>query len=77
MTSWARLILAPWDDRTEVMLDSSVPVLRLVCRDRRYGVLSQVVVRDRYQNWTETVNNASFQALGGQRRQVVTYTYIY
>ena len=67
-----RLILAPWDDRTEVMLDSSVPVLRLVCRDRRYGVLSQVVVRDRYQNWTETVNNASFQALGGQRRQVVT-----
>ena len=55
-----------------MVLDSTVPVTRLVCRDRRYGVLSQVVVRDRYQDWTETVDNPSFQALGGRRRQVIT-----
>lgn len=67
-----RLILTPWSNEARVVLDSTVPVTRLVCRDRRYGVLSQVVVRDRYQNWTETVNNPSFQALGGQRRQVIT-----
>ena len=67
-----RLILAPWPDREAIALDGAVPVTRLVCRDRRYGVLSQVVVRDRYQNRTETVENAAFQALGGRRRQVVT-----
>ena len=67
-----QLILTPWSNEARVVLDSTVPVTRLVCRDRRYGVLSQVVVRDRYQDRTETVNNASFQALGGRRRQVVT-----
>ena len=67
-----QLVLTPWDSGTQVVLDDSVPVTRLVCRDRRYGVLSQVVVRDRYQNWTQTVDNAAFQAVGGQRRQVVT-----
>ncbi len=67
-----QLILTPWSNEARVVLDSTVPVTRLVCRDRRYGVLSQVVVRDRYQDRTETVNNTSFQALGGRRRQVVT-----
>lgn len=67
-----RLILAPWDSGREITLDEGVPVTKMVCRDRRYGVLSQVVVRDRYQNWTETVDNTAFQALGGRRRQVVT-----
>ena len=67
-----QLILIPWSNEARVVLDSTVPVTRLVCRDRRYGVLSQVVVRDRYQDRTETVNNTSFQALGGRRRQVVT-----
>lgn len=67
-----RLILTPWSNEARVVLDSTVPVTRLVCRDRRYGVLSQVVVRDRYQDWTETVDNPSFQALGGRRRQVIT-----
>lgn len=67
-----RLILMHWENKTEIILDSTVPVTRLACRDRRYGVLSQVVVRDRYQNWTQTVDNAAFQAIGGQRRQVIT-----
>lgn len=67
-----RLVLAPWDSGRTVLLDESVPVTQMVCRDKRYGVLSQVVVRDRYQGLTQQVDNASFQALGGQRRQVIT-----
>ena len=67
-----RLILSPWADTREIALDDAVPVERLSCRVRRYGVLSQVVVRDRYQNQTEAVDNPAFQALGGRRRQVVT-----
>ena len=67
-----RLILSPWADTREIALDDAVPVERLSCRVRRYGVLSQVVVRDRYQNRTETVDNPAFQSLGGRRRQVVT-----
>ena len=67
-----RLLLTPWEEGKQLVLDGSVPVTRMVCRDRRYGVLSQVVVRDRYQNRTEVVDNRDFQALGGRRRQVVT-----
>lgn len=67
-----RLVLTPWEDNTRLLLDDATPVTKLVCRDKRYGVLSQVVVRDRYQNRTETVDNPAFQSLGGRRRQVVT-----
>lgn len=35
-------------------------------------MLSQVVVRDRYQQLTQVVSNTDFQALGGSRRQVLT-----
>ena len=61
-----RLILSPGQTPGEIALDDAVPVERLSCRVRRYGVLSQVVVRDRYQNRTETVENPAFQALGTQ-----------
>ena len=67
-----RLVLAPWGSGRTVLLDESVPVTQMVCRDKRYGLLSQVVVRDRYQGLTQQVDNAAFQALGGQRRQVIT-----
>ena len=67
-----RLVLTPWEDNTTLRLDDATPVKQLVRRDRRYGVLSQVVVRDRYQQLTQTVNNEDFQAMGGSRRQVLT-----
>ena len=67
-----RLVLTPWEDNTRLLLDDATPVTKLVCRDKRYGVLSQVVVRDRYQQLTQVVNNTDFQALGGSRRQVLT-----
>lgn len=67
-----RLVLTPWEDNTTLRLDDATPVKQLVRRDRHYGVLSQVVVRDRYQQLTQTVNNEDFQAMGGSRRQVLT-----
>ncbi len=65
-----RLVLTPWEDSTKILLDDATPVTKLVRRDN--GVLSQVVVRDRYQQLTQTVDNTAFQALGGSRRQVLT-----
>ena len=62
----------PWADTREIALDDAVPVEQLSCRVRRYGVLSQVVVRDRYQNRTETVDNPAFQSLGDAGGRVVT-----
>ena len=44
----------------------------LLRRDRRYGVLSEVLVRDRYSGAVQRVKNEEFCARGGQSRRVVT-----
>lgn len=67
-----RLVLTPWTETGAVLLDDGAPVTELVCRDRRYGVLSQVIVRDRYQAADQTVSDRAFQAQGGRRRQIFT-----
>lgn len=67
-----RLVLTGWDQGRELSLGDSVPVTRMVCRDRRYGVLSQVLVRDRYSGGVQTVENTAFRALGGMARRVIT-----
>lgn len=67
-----RLVLSGWENGTERVVDGSSPVTALTRRDRRYGVLSQVLVRDRWSGRTETVTNAGFLAAGGRARRVVT-----
>jgi len=67
-----RLVLTGWNDGREWVVDDTVPVTKLVCRDRRYGALSQILVRDRWSGRTETVDNADFLAEGGRARRVVT-----
>jgi hypothetical protein len=67
-----RLVLTGWADGQEKQVGDAAPVTALVCRDRRYGVLSQVLVRDRYSGAVQTVNNEAFSALGGSARRVVT-----
>ena len=67
-----RLVLSGWDDRQERVVDDTSPVTALVCRDRRYGVLSQVLVRDRWSGRVEAVDNTAFLQNGGQARRVVT-----
>ena len=67
-----RLVLTGWEEGRELSLGDSVPVTRMVCRDRRYGVLSRVLVRDRYSGAVQTVDNGAFLAQGGMARRVVT-----
>ena len=65
-------MLAGWDDRTERLVDDSAPLISLIRRDRRYGVLSQVLVRDRWSGMVETLDNREFTAAGGQARRIIT-----
>ena len=67
-----RLVLSPWQDGQERVVDDSSPVTALARRDRRYGVLSQVLVRDRWSGQVQSVSNRDFLERGGQARRVVT-----
>ena len=67
-----RLVLSGWQDGQELLLGDGTPVTELVCVDKRYGVLSDVWVRDRYQNRVERVENSGFKARGGCARRVMT-----
>ncbi len=67
-----RLVLSGWRDERELILDGSVPLLALIRRDRRYGVLSQVVIRDRWSGAAETLSNQEFAAAGGRARRIIT-----
>ena len=65
-----RLILAPWDNEKSLLIGDGTPVTRLLCRDRRYGVLSQMLVRDRYQEIVQQVGNQRLR--DGMCRRVMT-----
>ena len=70
--STGRLVLAAWEDTEVLTVDDRTPVTRLCCRDRRYGVLSEILVRDRYSGRIERVRNENFCTLGGSARRVMT-----
>lgn len=65
-----RLVLSPWED-TRRELGDRAAVTALRYGYKRYGVLSQVVVRDKARGRTETVNDEDFQRRGGLCRRVV------
>lgn len=67
-----RLVLSPWNKETALLMDDGTPVTALRYRERRYGVLSEVLVRDRTRYAVERVENQRFKARGGRRRQVLT-----
>ena len=52
-------------------IDSTAPVLSCLRREKRYGVISQVLIRDRNQRVMHTVENTGFCRRGGQRRHVL------
>lgn len=59
------LLLSGWKSTKTVRLDETAPVTELVLRDRRYGVLSQVTVKD-VTGWnSQTQVNRSFLNRGG------------
>lgn len=69
-----RLILSGWEDETRLVLDDTAAVLKLTYGERRYGVFSQVVVRNRSKGTMETVRDDTFLEQGGQCRRVMTVT---
>ena len=52
-------------------MDDSTDVISLVRRDRRYGALSQVLVRDRWSGQVEQVDSAPLQSAGAMARRVI------
>lgn len=66
-----RLLLGSWDS-TRRKLGDNTAVTALRYTYRRYGVLSQVVVRDKVQGCSELVEDRDFQSRGGLCRRVVT-----
>ena len=67
-----RLVLTGWPKGETRLIGDGTAVTELVYRDRRYGVLSQVLVRDRYSGQVETVTDGEFSAQGGMARRVMT-----
>ncbi len=67
-----RLILAPFRDGGEKLLGPRVPVTELTRTERRYGILSEVLVRDKRRKTAERVTNPAFLAEGGQCRRVIS-----
>lgn len=68
---WGRLRLDGWQDGTRHIVDGKSPVLSAGLSQKRYGVLSQVVVRDRAGTERHVVSNGAFLQRGGQRRKVM------
>lgn len=66
------LVLSGWADEKKVVIGTETPITRLCRRDKRYGVLSQVLVRDRYSGAIQRVDNPGFQTEGGSARRVIT-----
>ena len=67
-----RLDVGPWPETAGLCLGAGAAVTALTLRDQRYGVLSQVLVRDRYSGSVQTEENESFAASGGRARRVLT-----
>ena len=66
-----RLVLSGWGNSAPIQLDQTAPVTKLALREKRYGVLSQVTVKDVSGWMRQTEVNADFQARGGQCSRVI------
>ena len=68
-----RLVLGGWTDESVKVIHDRVPVTKLTARDRRYGVLSEIWVREAGKDPAiHKVINDRFKAGGGQCRRMYT-----
>lgn len=67
-----RLVLERWTDSENLTVTDGTPVTALTLRQRRYGVLSEIWVRDRTRKAVEKVENTAFKQNGGCCRRVMT-----
>ena len=61
-----------WTEVENLAISDATPVTSLTVRDRRYGVLSQILVRDRVRQTVEQVEATDFLRMGGRCRRVMT-----
>lgn len=70
-TREGKLVLHGWEDGSPLVMDDKTPVKEMLWRGQRYGVLSQVTVRD-VTGWnSQTVVNEDFRARGGMCSRVM------
>lgn len=69
---FGRLVLSGQWQQEQLLIGEDTPLTQLLRRDRRYGVLSEVLVRDRYSGAVTTVKHDAFCAAGGRARRVIT-----
>lgn len=67
-----RLVVSPWEEGKRLVLGEDAAVTALTLRDQRYGVLSQILVRDKTTGAVQTVDNSDFLRRGGRCRRVLT-----
>ena len=68
-----RLVLGGWQDGPVKVIHDRVPVIAITARDKRYGVLSEVWVREAGKEPAiQKVINSQFKAGGGQCRRMYT-----
>lgn len=67
-----RLVLEGWTDSEDLAIVDTTPVSEISVRERRYGVLSEIWVRDRFRKAVEKVKNDTFLARGGCCRRIMT-----
>lgn len=68
-----RLVLAKWQDGPVKVIHDRVPVTALKARDKRYGVLSEIWVREPGKEPAlHKVSNEPFKSGGGQCRRMYT-----
>lgn len=67
-----QLILAPWGKQVQLEVNDRTAVTSLTHRVKRYGVCSQVLVRDRVTKLVSTVADSGLMSQGYVAQQVVT-----
>lgn len=67
-----KLILSPWGEGKRRVVGDGVAVTEFLYRERRYGVLSEILVRDKTRFAAERVENERFAGKGGRCRRVIT-----
>ena len=67
-----RLVLAPWEEGRRLVLGADAAVTSFHLREQRYGVLSEVLVRDRTTEEVQRVADEDFLRRGGRCRRVLT-----
>lgn len=60
-----------WGSGRTLQVDDGTPLLSLSKREQRYGVISEVLIQDKVQGVSHSVENQAFVQAGGQRRHVL------